>query len=100
MPRMTDSVKECVRRAVCMAWELTSERPRPRQPGPAIGRLTADRPQLRGHVAEPDEAVAAPVSDGNRPPEATRARGPACRESLAPARLQHFAERVRAGREI
>src|SRR5690242_8412303 len=41
MPRMTDSVKECVRRAVCMDWELTSERPRLNSPGPSLTAYSA-----------------------------------------------------------
>src|SRR2546422_8274200 len=36
IPRITDSVNECVRRAVCIEAEVTSGRPRRDSPGPSV----------------------------------------------------------------
>src|SRR5881396_948728 len=87
IPRITDSVNEWVRRAVCMKAEVTRQRPRRNSPGPSI-YLPVRRPHLR-EIPEPDEVGAA---------SAVR---PTRRGSLMPggAGRQHLADGIGAARD-
>src|SRR5436309_2274730 len=100
IPRITDSVNECVRRAVCIEAEVTSGRPRRNSPGPSI-YLRVRRPTLR-EIAEPDEVGGAPIREGDcHSKDAAPAIRPARRLGLMPGAIgrQHLADGIGAARD-
>src|SRR5438128_5987801 len=100
IPRITDSVNEWVRRAVCMKAEVTRQRPRRNSPGPSI-YLPVRRPHLR-EIPEPDEVGAAPVHEGDcHTKDAASAVRPTRRGSLMPGGVgrQHLADGIGAARD-
>src|SRR5437016_8080319 len=84
IPRITDSVNEWVRRAVCIEGELTRTRPRRNTPGPWICLTRAAVVTLR-KVPEPKQVRAAPNHhDCDQAEQATPAGRPARRLGLMP----------------
>src|SRR5213079_1865999 len=92
IPRITDSVKPCVRRAVCMRGNLQRERPRRECRGLCGLELS--------EIAERNEVGAAPIHDGEgESKHAAAAIRPARGERLVPRRIrrQLLADGIGAG---
>src|SRR5438093_11839567 len=100
IPRITDSVNEWVRRAVCIEGELTRTRPRRNTPGPWICLTRAAVVTLR-KVPEPKQVRGAPNHhDCDQPEQATPAGRPAHRFGPMPGGIarQHLADGIRTRR--
>src|SRR5213080_1130891 len=101
IPRITDSLNEWVRRAVCIEGELTRTRPRRYTPGPWICLTRAAVVTLR-KVPEPKQVRGAPNHhDCDQAEQATPAGRPARRLGLMPGGIgrQHLADGIRTRRD-
>src|SRR5437773_3806138 len=100
IPRITDSVNEWVRRAVCMEAEVTRQRPRRNSPGPWIC-LGSRRPTAYGRFPNHRRSGAPLHDDGDQAEGATPAIRAARRGRLVPGaiRRQHLADSIRTGRD-